>query len=102
MLFQDEFDVETPVHTVPVDGQSVDILKPSLILNAKCVSVLGRSTEQKMQTDASDVIFLLEWMAANNVMLADQEVPHATPTFIRWFIENYKHSETWRLAGFSF
>lgn len=102
MLFKVEFDDGTPLHTVPVDGQPVDILKPSLILNSKCVSVLGRSTDQKKQSDASDIIFLLEWLTANNVELSVEEVPHATAAFIQYFIAQYQHSETWRLAGFKF
>lgn len=102
ILFKEEFDFNTPVRTVPVDGKSVDILKPALILNAKCVSVLGRSTDEKKKSDASDIIFLLEWLTDNNVVLADGEVPHATPVFIRWFIEQYQNSEKWRRAGFSF
>jgi hypothetical protein len=102
MIFQGEFDFDTPLFSVDVDGQSVDILKPSLILNAKCVSVLGRSTEQKKSSDASDIVFLLKWLVANNVAMLDQEVPHATTTFITWFIEQYGNAEAWRLAGFRF
>jgi hypothetical protein len=98
-LFQEDFDTDTPIHTVVIGDQSVSILKPVLILNAKCRSVLGRSTDEKMSNDATDIKFLLWWLATNNIQSV-QEVPNASQEFVTWFIQEYEGVEYWKNAGF--
>ena len=50
-LFREEFNVSTPTAIV----QGVSTLKPTLILNAKCLSILGRPTEDKKFTDTANI-----------------------------------------------
>jgi hypothetical protein len=42
-LFKEPYNAETPT----IEVQQVRILKPALILNAKCRSILGRANEEK-------------------------------------------------------
>ncbi|KAG9232994.1 hypothetical protein BJ875DRAFT_379505, partial [Amylocarpus encephaloides] len=70
-LFRESFDNNTPV--VLVDD--IRVLKPSLILNAKCNSILGRASEGEKTTDATDIKFCLWWCASNNARPTTAEVP---------------------------
>ena len=54
MLFKEAFDASTP--TVMIG--SAKVLKPALLLNAKCHSIMGRG-ETKTRSDAHDISFLL-------------------------------------------
>ncbi|KAI1340962.1 hypothetical protein F5Y15DRAFT_378421 [Xylariaceae sp. FL0016] len=58
-LFQQDFSPNTP--TLLLDG--VRVLKPALLINAKCGSLPQRNTEEKQSTDSEDILFLLEWCA---------------------------------------
>jgi hypothetical protein len=100
-LFKKIFDAETPVHEVVVDGQSIRILKPALILDAKCRSILGLPTEKKKLNDAIDIIFLLQWLAANNTVPLAHEVPNASKGFVELFIKTYNGIEDWTNSGYS-
>jgi hypothetical protein len=57
MLFKEQFDASTP--TVIIG--SAKVLKPALLLNAKCHSIMGRG-EAKTRSDAHDIAFLLRWL----------------------------------------
>ncbi|PIG82720.1 hypothetical protein AARAC_006939 [Aspergillus arachidicola] len=50
LLFREPFDQSTEVVTVG----SVKVLKPALLLNAKCGSITSRPTEDKRKTDSLD------------------------------------------------
>lgn len=84
-LFKEDFSHSTP--TILVNGNR--ILKPTLILNGKCASILGRGTEFKKTTDATDIKFLLRWCAAERMYPTASEVPHATREFVEYFIATY-------------
>jgi hypothetical protein len=61
-LFRGSFDSSTST----VKAQNIKILDPRQLLNAKCLSILGRASENKKQTDASDIVFLLDFLARNH------------------------------------
>lgn len=100
-LFKENFDQYTPTHSITIGGRSITILKPALILNAKCRSILGRSNELKKKNDATDIKFLLWWLATNNAFPSAQEVPNATKDFVTWFIAIYEGVEYWTSARFN-
>lgn len=101
-LFKEPYDAETPTMGV----QDVRILKPTLILNAKCRSILGRASESKKGTDAEDILFLLQWFVGNpqHPKPTAAEVPNATKEFHDWFTARYcptpKEKALWPQAGF--
>jgi hypothetical protein len=97
VLFREQFDEDTP--TILVDG--VRILKPALILNAKCQSILGRATEEKKESDKDDILFLLKYLANEDIRPERDEVPNATKEFFSWFTETFGGSETWVAAGYN-
>jgi hypothetical protein len=96
-LFREGFDNNTPV--VLVDG--VKVLKPSLILNAKCNSILGRASKEKKDTDAFDITFCLRWCANHNAFPTAAEVPRADKEFVEWFTSEYGGAEYWTNAGYN-
>jgi len=96
-MFKERFDNNTAV--VEVNG--VRILKPSLILNAKCKSILGRAYKAKKNTDADDIIFILKWCASNNQFPTAAEVPNATKEFVEFFIHEYKEADSWTNARYN-
>lgn len=97
-LFKENFDQNTEVITVG----NMKILKPALILNAKCRSILGRSSEFKKNTDAGDIIFLLGFCARNPMYLPKAvEVPNATREFVQMFIGQYQNQDSWTRAGYN-
>jgi hypothetical protein len=101
-LFKEPYNAETPT----IEVQQVRILKPALILNAKCRSILGRANEEKKHTDAQDIIFLLRWFVNNpqHPKPTAEEVPNATRQFYDWFIAEHSPSAAdtalWEQAGF--
>ena len=96
LLFREKFDSDTP--TIVVQG--VNILKPALILNAKCRSVLNRSADEKKTTDAMDIQFLLEYLAETGPRPTAAEVPIASGQFFEWFTEKYGREDAWTRAGY--
>lgn len=95
-LFKEAFDESTP--TISVQG--VEVLKPALILNAKCRSILGRANQSKKDTDAQDIMFLLGYLAKTNTKPSSQEVPNATKQFVDYFVGAYHCQELWEKAGY--
>lgn len=99
-LFREAFDASTPTLNV----QGVEILKPSLLLNAKCRSIVERATEGKKFADAQDIEFLLRWLAETRTAVQREEVPDASQEFVSWIISNY-HGEQrkglWVNAGYN-
>ncbi|KAF1973758.1 hypothetical protein BU23DRAFT_464108, partial [Bimuria novae-zelandiae CBS 107.79] len=100
-LFQETFNLDTPTHSITIGDRSIRVLKPALILNAKCRSILGRSNDEKKKTDAADITFLLWWLATNNAFPLAQEVPNASKEFVTWFIGKYGNAEYWTGARFN-
>ncbi|KAI1860190.1 hypothetical protein JX265_010114 [Neoarthrinium moseri] len=98
VLFKEEFTESTP--TIIIKG--VKILKPALILNAKCRSMLGRHTDAKKQTDADDILFLLEWCYQNQMLPTGTEVPNATKDFVLYFMSIHGNRKLWEDAGYDF
>ncbi|TVY15843.1 hypothetical protein LARI1_G005766 [Lachnellula arida] len=96
-LFQENFDNNTSV--VLVNG--VKVLKPSLILNAKCNSITGRASEGKKKTDAEDIKFCLWWCANNNAFPTAAEVPRASKEFVQWFVSEFEGAEYWTNARYN-
>lgn len=97
LLFRGEFTSSTPVISV----QGVQVLKPALILNAKCKSIIDRPSEQKRDSDAGDIKFLLTWCAENNINPQwGDEVPNATLRFVQYFISVYSEPLLWTNVGF--
>ncbi|OJJ70433.1 hypothetical protein ASPBRDRAFT_197139 [Aspergillus brasiliensis CBS 101740] len=98
LLFKELFDESTEV--ISVEG--IKVLKPALLLNAKCGSVTGRSTEDKRKSDSFDIIFLLNFCAHNPEYLprAD-EVPRATRQLVHILIQLYGGEDVWERAGYN-
>jgi hypothetical protein len=97
-LFRENFSVSTPVIFI----HGVKVLKPALILNAKCNSILGRATEEKKENDAADIQFCLCWSAVNNVFPTAAEVPNADREFVEWFLSTYRDEQLWIYARYNF
>lgn len=95
-LFKESFSSSTPVLVV----RGVRVLQPSLLLNAKCNSILGRARPDKKDTDAQDILFLLQWLAGNNIHPGIQDVPNASLEFVQWFIEEYGNGKLWINLGY--
>lgn len=95
-LFKEAFDASTPI--IIVEGAKV--LKPVLILNAKCRSILGRAEEKKKRCDATDIQFLLSWCARNHAYPTSEEVPNASKQFVSWFIQRYGGKDYWTNAQY--
>ncbi|KAK4135745.1 hypothetical protein BT67DRAFT_259400 [Trichocladium antarcticum] len=95
-LFKEPFDEIT--ETIQVNGTRV--LKPTLILNAKCRSILGRANKEKKDTDAHDIKFLLHWCVENVLYPTNSEVPNATKEFVDYFIATYERADLWYNAGY--
>ena len=89
-LFRGNFDATTP--TVSVQG--IRILHPVLLLDTKCESILGRA---KKATDASDIAFLLRYIASHRIAVKKGDVPAANDAFS---VEiGYVPLEYWVAAG---
>ena len=98
-LFKEQFDEDTPI--IMIDG--VRILKPVLILNAKCRSVLSRATEEKKRTDKVDIFFLLEYLVLHDLKPMADDVPNASKEFVDWLNEGQvDRIEKWTAAGYNF
>lgn len=95
-LFKEDFDAATPV----VELSGVKILKPALIFNAKCGSILNRASEDKKFTDFSDIVFLLEYFAESTPPTA-AEVPNVSKEFVEWFVATYGNEEKWIAASYN-
>ncbi|KAM4065271.1 hypothetical protein HRG_004402 [Hirsutella rhossiliensis] len=78
----------------------IRVLKPTLILNAKCASLLGRASEIKKSSDAIDIGFLLNWCADERIYPTASEVPNATKQFADYFIATYGDADSWAKAGY--
>jgi predicted nucleotidyltransferase len=96
-LFKEPFDDSTETIEL-MDG--VWVLKPTLILNAKCRAILGRAGESKKTSDAQDIKFLLHWCAENGMRVNTAEVPNATTEFVGAFTAMYGGEELWERAGY--
>lgn len=96
ILFREKFNASTPTLSV----QGVDILKPALLLNAKCKALLGRYSQERKDADAHDIKFLLKWCVANEALPVPGEVPNASARFIRYFVATYSDADLWADAGF--
>ncbi|RDW60438.1 uncharacterized protein DSM5745_10896 [Aspergillus mulundensis] len=96
-MFKEAFDENTEVVTVG----NIKVLKPALLLNAKCRTVVERSTGDKRSSDAQDIIFLLRYCAQHAEYLPKaSEVPNATKQFVQVFIQKYQGQESWVRAGY--
>lgn len=97
VLFKETFDQTTEVITI----DNMKVLKPALILNAKCRSILGRANLVKRGTDSGDIIFLLELCAQHaEYRPKAAEVPNATGEFVQMFSQVYGRLELWSRAGY--
>lgn len=95
LLFKEKFEEQTPT----VIAHGVKILKPTLILNAKCGSILGRSTEAKKQTDSMDIMFLLEWCTSHSMQPTSYECPKVDAAFVQWFNDTFEDEDSFERAG---
>nr|POE99493.1 hypothetical protein CFP56_52883 [Quercus suber] len=87
--FREKFDQDTPTLTVEIGSSSVIILHPTLILNAKCRSVLGRASDAKKRSDASDIKFLLRYLVRTGIIPSSQDLSNASKTFVEWFVATF-------------
>jgi hypothetical protein len=98
-LWAETFDSSTP--TIQIG--SVKILKPTLILNAKCRSILGRPSEIKRRNDANDIQFLLNWCTTHGVRPTAPETPNINNDFVQWFNDIFECPyQVWTNAGYEF
>ncbi|KAJ6185778.1 hypothetical protein N7519_007079 [Penicillium mononematosum] len=96
-LFRETFDETTEVIAIG----NLKVLKPALLLNAKCGSIVSRASEAKRRTDAQDIIFLLSYCAGNSAELPKgPEVPNASKEFVEAFVQKYGAEESWTRAGY--
>ena len=96
-LFQGEFNSETPTVTV----NSVRVLHPLALLNAKVGSILGRSSDAKKLTDAIDIAFLLDYCAREGIKIRAVDVPNAKAEMVVYLIQQmYVSKELWQSAGY--
>ncbi|KGO44624.1 hypothetical protein PEX2_097770 [Penicillium expansum] len=96
-LFRETFDETTEVITLG----NLKVLKPALLLNAKCGSIPNRASDAKKRTDAQDIIFLLGYCAENSDHLPKaSEVPNASKDLVKAFIRKYGGEESWIRAGY--
>jgi hypothetical protein len=91
ILFQEEFDASSP--TVIIG--SAKVLKPALLLNAKCHSILSRD-EAKTRSDAHDIAFLVRWCLESGDIPKSEECPRVTRKFLEWYIQHFGAGEDWR------
>ena len=89
-LFRGSFNSSTRT----MKTQGVKILDPRYLLDAKCNSILGRSSADKKGTDAQDIEFLLKFLARNGVPVNWTEVPNANQQFVKWFSYHYLQNST--------
>lgn len=105
MLFKENFDETTPTEMVMVGdrvggaGQGVKVLKPTVLLNAKCRSILGRARETRKACDAGDVKFLLAWCASKGMWPTAGECPSINVAFVNWFVMSYGGGALFESAG---
>jgi hypothetical protein len=95
MLFREDFDDSTATVTVG----SAKVLKPALLLNAKCHSILGRG-EEKTKSDAQDIGFLLQWCQNQCCFPTVEECSRVNRDFVEWYIHNFGGAEDWKRVGF--
>ncbi|KAE8373537.1 hypothetical protein BDV26DRAFT_285008 [Aspergillus bertholletiae] len=97
--FQEPFDETTEVTTI----EGIKVLKPALLLNAKCRSILSRPTAQKRRTDHHDIIFLLNFCVKNPGYLPKAtEVPNAREELVQLILQIYGGQKDWVRAGYNF
>ena len=97
VMFREPFDQETEVVTV----EGISVLKPALLLNAKCGSVFGRNTDERRRTDFHDIHFLLQFCAEHQEYLPKaSEVPRATKQFVHDIIQLFGDEGAWVRAGY--
>ncbi|KAI3330971.1 hypothetical protein F4824DRAFT_514887 [Ustulina deusta] len=96
-LFKEEFTARTPTY----DVGGVRVLKPALLLNAKCGSLLGRATDDKKRTDSRDINFLLQWCASHRQFPSTAEMSNATPAFVQYYIGTFGGEQHWKDAGYN-
>lgn len=80
--------------------EGVRIMKPTLILSSKCRSILQRHKDEKKQSDANDILFLLGWCCNNKMHPTGTEVPNAKKDFVDHFISVYGGGELWVNNGY--
>jgi hypothetical protein len=95
MLFREDFEASTPTVTVG----SAKVLKPALLLNAKCHSILGRG-EEKTKSDAHDIDFLLRWCQKECCFPTVEECSRVNQDSVEWYIHNFGGAEVWKNVGF--
>lgn len=80
---------------------NLKVLKPALLLNAKCGSIVGRSSEEKKRADSQDIFFLLGHCARSPSYLPRSfEVPNASKEFVQAFVAKYGGQDRWQSAGY--
>lgn len=97
-MFREDFTEATP--TIRVHDGRIRVLKPALLLNAKCGSVQNRPSQERMQSDAMDIVFLLSWCYRNGVYPTSAEVPNATRALVDTFTSLVPSKEHWVNAGY--
>lgn len=97
-MFREDFTDATP--TIRVHDDRIRVLKPTLLLNAKCGSVQNRPNQERMQSDAMDIVFLLSWCHRNGLYPTGDEVPNATRALVDTFTTLVPSKEHWVNAGY--
>ncbi|KAH9902760.1 hypothetical protein C8Q73DRAFT_785398 [Cubamyces lactineus] len=104
MWFQRTFDARTPVLVVGDGGDGgvrVRVLHPVRILDAKCKSILARSSFYKKNTDAHDIVFLLEYCVRNGIAIKAGDVEYARGETIEYLVaQELTPREAWNAAGY--
>ena len=101
-MFREHFDQNTPTVTMEVEGTEIRVLHPKLILNAKCRSILGRTTDERKAADSGDILFLLKYFGESEQgdgKDTKMGVSNATQEFVEWYVERYGHKSLWQGVG---
>jgi hypothetical protein len=69
--FASRFDTNTVILELP---HGVRVLDPVVLLDSKCHSILGRSSQAKRLSDAQDILFLLDYLYQHGIRTSPTEV----------------------------
>jgi hypothetical protein len=95
--FQARFDSATNV----ILAKGIRILDPVMILESKCSKSIAQRGDKKRETDASDIVFLLNYLVESGDRLSRCAVPSANAEFQNWFTDKYspENKELFKMAG---
>ncbi|KAI9758787.1 MAG: Aromatic/aminoadipate aminotransferase 1 [Chaenotheca gracillima] len=77
---------------VTMTSSGLKVLQLPFLLESKCDAISERSSEAKRESDAADIMFLLNLMVQYEVRTTLATVPSASAEFQEWFESNFLES----------